>query len=256
VTLIKTCRDSAWRFIACGRTLLAMTIAGALIATISPCVAVTADAATALPTNVSTQLILDTQAGTAASVQNVISSAEKNRGGGCNGDGTGSWEDNSNANFALCVDTPESYVSVDISAGLLEHIYASMGGHVVVRKGGTLEWVWGRAKDIAAVIGGAVALFIQNHPLAAIAIAVAGSLMVLVGGAVALYKYVRGVIYSIRGAKHAVGAHFHVDMDTCVADSRHATHGCPIMANGIGWWNEITSGGPWGKPGPLAPDPI
>jgi hypothetical protein len=230
-------------------------IAGALIATISPCVAGTANAATAHPANSSTQLTLFTQAGTAVSIQDAISWAGKNRGG-CNGDGTGSWEDNSNANFALCVDSQESYVSVDISSALLNSMSASMGGHVVVRKGGALEWVWGKAKDITAVIGGAVALFIQNHPLAAIAIAVVGSLMVLVGGAIAFYKYVKGIIYSIRKAKHAVGAYFHVDLDSCVADGPDTAHGCPIIANGIGSWSEITSGGPWGTPGPLAQNPI
>jgi RHS repeat-associated protein len=166
--------------------------------------------------------------------------------GGCNGDGTGTWVDNSNPNFALCEDPAEGYDGVDISTALLEALSTAMGKHVVVVSKGVrvLQFVGGAIAVIAAV----VAIFVKNHPLAAIIVAAIAALVVVLGGPVVMAKWLKGVVYSIKKAvkkiKNALpitGVHLHVDLD-CL--NLLIVEGC--VETKVAWWNDISTPGPWG----------
>jgi hypothetical protein len=159
--------------------------------------------------------------------------------GGCNGDGTGYWYDNSNPNFAICIDAAENYESVDFSTGLLQAIYAAMAKHVAKRPNGGLKWIG----SVAGVIGSVIAALFPNAALAQRVVAAVVGLVALAGGAIAFYYLAKKWTDKFRRkGKHAAGLHFHVQLD-CF-DFNGITE-CPETK--IDWENPISNPGPWGN---------
>jgi hypothetical protein len=153
--------------------------------------------------------------------------------GGCNGDGTGFWYDNSNPNFALCLDQPESYTSVDFSTTALNDVVVAMGKQIAKKADGV--------GAVLAAVAFVLSVLVKNHELLKAILHTIDGLIAIAGGVVKFYNWAKGVIYHIKKAKHRLpaGIHLHVDL-VCAFPY-------PCEETRIGWATAIDNPGPWGN---------